>query len=68
MLSEDGQEIIGEDGTLCQVKLDIKYTPHASREHASLARSLCVAVRYSMLQCVENIVALHPDLSGLGPS
>ena len=39
LLSEDGQEIIGEDGTLCQVKLDFKYTPHPTRGQASLARS-----------------------------
>ncbi len=28
----------GEDGTLCRVRLDIKYTPHPTREQAALGR------------------------------
>ena len=34
MLDQLGHEIIGEDGTMCRVKLDIKYTPHPTREMA----------------------------------
>jgi hypothetical protein len=30
--------VSGEDGTMCRVKLDIKYTPNPTREQASLGR------------------------------
>lgn len=40
MLDAEGSEIIGEDGSMCRVKLDIKYTPNPTREQASLARQI----------------------------
>ncbi len=54
MLDSDGHEIIGEDGTLCQVKLDIKYTPHPTRQQAALGRSI-----YDEAGVGEDIVKEH---------
>ena len=38
MLDGEGHEIIGEDGTMCRVRLDLKYTPHPKKEQAALRR------------------------------
>lgn len=55
MLDQLGHEIIGEDGTMCRVKLDIKYTPHPTREMAALGRAIYVDAGAGEHQVKESI-------------
>ena len=46
----------GEDGTMCRVRLDIKYTPHPTREQAALGR-----LASALLFCANPRVAAGHD-------
>ena len=47
MLDGEGHEIIGEDGTMCRVRLDLKYTPHPRRNRQHYAGSFPFCIYFS---------------------
>eukprot|EP00283_Hemiselmis_rufescens_P005845 CAMPEP_0173423600 /NCGR_PEP_ID=MMETSP1357-20121228/3851_1 /TAXON_ID=77926 /ORGANISM="Hemiselmis rufescens, Strain PCC563" /LENGTH=315 /DNA_ID=CAMNT_0014386747 /DNA_START=14 /DNA_END=958 /DNA_ORIENTATION=+ len=40
MINQDGDDVIGEDGSPCMTRLTIKYTPHADKLSLALTKSI----------------------------